>query len=73
MKFPGVKDYSPMTAAGYQLVDKGDTRNTHIMGSRLDAFFTLSLSTEMKGLELLDWFSDATIGRGLTDHAAIAG
>ncbi|CAN5635259.1 hypothetical protein BH10CYA1_BH10CYA1_45500 [soil metagenome] len=72
MKLPGIKDYSPMTAAGWLLVDAGDSRNTHIMGSRLDAFFTLTFITQLKGIKLLDWFSDATIGRGLTDHAGIA-
>lgn len=72
MKLPGVKDYSSMTSAGWLLVDPGDSRNTHIMGSRLDAFFTLKFVTQLKGIKLLDWFSDATIGRGLTDHAGIA-
>ncbi len=72
MKLPTVKDYSPMTAAGYKLVDPGDSRNTHSMGSRLDAFFTLTFVTQLKGISLLDWFSDPTIGRGLTDHAGIA-
>lgn len=72
MKLPSVKDYSPMTAAGWQLVDPGDSRNTHSMGSRLDAFFTLTFVTQLKGIKLLDWFADPTIGRGLTDHAGIA-
>lgn len=72
MILPNVNDWAPLKQAGYLLVDPGDTRNTHIMGSRLDAFFTLSFSTVLKGIKLMDWFSDPTIGRGLTDHAAIA-
>jgi hypothetical protein len=71
MKLPGVKDYSPLTAANFQLVDPGDSRNTHIMGSRLDAFFTLNFARKLSGIELFDWFIDPTIGRGLTDHAAL--
>jgi hypothetical protein len=72
MILPNVTDYAPLKQAGYLLVDPGDTRNTHIMGSRLDAFFTLSFASVLKGIKLMDWFSDPTIGRGLTDHAAIA-
>lgn len=73
MILPNVNDYQPLKQAGWLLVDPGDSRATHIMGSRLDAFFTLALSSVVKGISLLDWFADATIGRGLTDHAAIAG
>jgi hypothetical protein len=71
MKLPGVKDYSPLTAANFTLVDPGDSRNTHIMGSRLDGFFTLNFSRKLSGITLLDWFTDPTIGRGLTDHAGL--
>jgi len=72
MILPNVNDYAPLKQAGYLLVDPGDSRNTHIMGSRLDAFFTLAFASVLKGVKLMDWFSDPAIGRGLTDHAAIA-
>lgn len=72
MIFPGVKDYMPLTAVNLLLVDPADTRATHIGGSRLDAFFTFKYKSVVKGIRLLDWFSDSTIGRGLTDHAALS-
>lgn len=73
MILPGVNDYQPMKQAGWLLVDPGDSRATHIMGSRLDALFTFGLSSVLKGIAVLDWFADPTIGRGLTDHAGLAG
>lgn len=63
-------DISPLLEAGFKLVDPDDGRPTQIQGSRLDALFTLNFETDLRIEALLDWFNDATIGRGLTDHGS---
>lgn len=61
-------DCDPLIQAGFSLVDPGDSRATHIMGGRLDAFFQLNVPG-LASVTLISWF--ATLKRDLTDHAML--
>jgi hypothetical protein len=65
-----INDLDPLLKAGFVLLNAKDTTATHSGGSRLDGYVVLNFGGLGK-LTVHQFFSDPTIGRGLTDHALL--
>lgn len=65
-----INDLDPLIKAGFILLNAKDTTATHSGGSRLDGIVVLNFGGLGK-LTVHQFFSDPTIGRGLTDHALL--
>jgi hypothetical protein len=66
---PNISDIDPLLQAGFVLACPSTT--TQSMGGILDGFFQLKMPKNLGTVELLAWFKDPTIGRGLTDHGML--